>query len=171
MHVSPAKHSYTWLPRKCDYRTDTRTDRQKDRQTDLGQSDPYVPLCFGGDTKTTIIMIIHEKGKWFESVLWQYPFHQRKTKQIKRKYNFLKVWSFIRYLRRAFSVKMNLLHLPIHLVLFSRYPVGQSLQLWGLFNRTCSVAGRSIHVRPKLHGDREQPSKSCSQSSPVREYI
>ena len=22
MHVSPAKHSYAWLPRKCDYRTD-----------------------------------------------------------------------------------------------------------------------------------------------------
>ena len=29
MHVSPAKHSHEWLPRKCDYRTDTRTDRQK----------------------------------------------------------------------------------------------------------------------------------------------
>ena len=46
MHVSPAKHSYAWLPRKCDYRTDGRTDRQ----TDAGQSDPYVPLCFAGDT-------------------------------------------------------------------------------------------------------------------------
>ena len=35
MHVSPAKHSYAWLPRKCDNRTDThtntdgRTDRRK----------------------------------------------------------------------------------------------------------------------------------------------
>ena len=48
MHVSPAKHSYAWLPRKCDYRTDGRTDGQ----TDTGQSDPYVPLCFAGDTKT-----------------------------------------------------------------------------------------------------------------------
>ena len=28
MHVSPEKHSYAWLPRKCDYRTDRRTDRQ-----------------------------------------------------------------------------------------------------------------------------------------------
>ena len=28
MHVSPAKHSYAWLPRKCDYRTYTQTDRQ-----------------------------------------------------------------------------------------------------------------------------------------------
>ena len=27
----------------CDYWTDT--------QTDDGQSDPYVPLCFAGDTK------------------------------------------------------------------------------------------------------------------------
>ena len=28
MHVSPAKHSYAWLPIKCDYRTDTQTDTQ-----------------------------------------------------------------------------------------------------------------------------------------------
>ena len=28
MHVSPAKHSFAWLPRKCGYRTDGRTDRQ-----------------------------------------------------------------------------------------------------------------------------------------------
>ena len=25
MHVSPVKHSYAWLPRKCDYRTDRQT--------------------------------------------------------------------------------------------------------------------------------------------------
>ena len=31
MHVSPAKHSYVWLPRKCDYRTDRQTDGQTDR--------------------------------------------------------------------------------------------------------------------------------------------
>ena len=29
-----------WLP-----------NRQTDGQTDAGQSDPYVPLCFAGDTK------------------------------------------------------------------------------------------------------------------------
>ena len=46
MHVSPTQHSYVWLPRKCDYRTD--------RQTDAGQNDPYVPQCFAGDTKTCI---------------------------------------------------------------------------------------------------------------------
>ena len=45
MHVSPAKHSYLWLPRKFDYTGQTRT------LTDTGQSDPYVPLCFTGDTK------------------------------------------------------------------------------------------------------------------------
>ena len=43
MHVSPAKHSFG----KCD----RRTDRQTARQTDDGQSDPYVSLCFAGDTK------------------------------------------------------------------------------------------------------------------------
>ena len=36
------KNSYVWLPRKYNYRTH--------RQTDAGQSDPYVPLCFAGDT-------------------------------------------------------------------------------------------------------------------------
>ena len=39
MHVSPAKHNYVRLPRKCD------------GQTDAVQSYPYVPLCFAGDTK------------------------------------------------------------------------------------------------------------------------
>ena len=36
MHVSPAKHSYAWLPRKCVYRTDahTQTDRQTDGRTE-----------------------------------------------------------------------------------------------------------------------------------------
>ena len=52
MHASPAKHSYVWLPRKCDYRTDTHTHTRTDRQTDAGQSDPYVPLCFADDTKS-----------------------------------------------------------------------------------------------------------------------
>ena len=38
----------------CDYQesaTTRQTDRRTDRQTDAGQSDPYVPLCFAGDTK------------------------------------------------------------------------------------------------------------------------
>ena len=34
MHVSPAKHSFAWLPRKFDYWTDRRTDGHTDRQTD-----------------------------------------------------------------------------------------------------------------------------------------
>ena len=49
MHVSPAKHSFG----KCDRRTDGQTDGQTDRQ---GQSDPYVSLCFAGDTKINEIM-------------------------------------------------------------------------------------------------------------------
>ena len=31
MHMSPAKHSYVWLPRKCDYRTDRHMHRRTDR--------------------------------------------------------------------------------------------------------------------------------------------
>ena len=50
MHMSPAKQlclttKKAWLP-------DRQTDR--DRQTDAGQSDPYVPLCFAGNTKIII---------------------------------------------------------------------------------------------------------------------
>ena len=48
MHVSPAKHSYASV---TDGQTDRRTDGRTDRQTDDGQSDPYVSLCFAGDTK------------------------------------------------------------------------------------------------------------------------
>ena len=46
--------------------THRRTDRQMDGQTDAGQSDPYVPLCFAGDTKTLnpfkleVILWFHE---------------------------------------------------------------------------------------------------------------
>ena len=48
MHVSPAKHSYASV---TDGQTDGRTDGRTDGQTDNGQSDPYVSLCFAGDTK------------------------------------------------------------------------------------------------------------------------
>ena len=34
--------------------THTRTDRQTDRQIDAGQSDPFVLLCFAGDTKIKV---------------------------------------------------------------------------------------------------------------------
>ena len=37
MHVSPPKHSYAWLPRKCEYQTDTQTDRQ--------MLDKVIPMC------------------------------------------------------------------------------------------------------------------------------
>ena len=37
MHLSPAKHRYACLPRKCDYRTDTGTDRQT--------QDNVIPMC------------------------------------------------------------------------------------------------------------------------------
>ena len=41
MHVSPAKHSYAWLPRKCDYQTDRHTHRRTDSQT----PDKVIPMC------------------------------------------------------------------------------------------------------------------------------
>ena len=37
----------------CDYQesvTTGQTDRLTDGQTDAGQSNPYMPLCFAGDT-------------------------------------------------------------------------------------------------------------------------
>ena len=48
MHVSPAKHSYAWLP------LESVTTGHTDRRTDAGQSDPYLPLCFAGDTKIMV---------------------------------------------------------------------------------------------------------------------
>ena len=50
MHVSPAKHSFGKCDRKV-WQMDRQTDGRTDRQTDDGQSDPYVSLCFAGDTK------------------------------------------------------------------------------------------------------------------------
>ena len=38
MHVSPVKHSYVWLPRKCYYRTDTWTDGQTDARQSASQA-------------------------------------------------------------------------------------------------------------------------------------
>ena len=68
MHVSPAKHSYAWL------RTKVRLpDRQTHGQTDAGQSDPYVSLCFAGNTK---MHRLHELICFIQSLivfhsLWQ----------------------------------------------------------------------------------------------------
>ena len=63
MHVSPAKHSYAWLPRKCDYRTDRHT------HADAGQSDPYVPLYFAGNTKSILNTNAHS-FPW-EPFVWE----------------------------------------------------------------------------------------------------
>ena len=44
---------------KRDYQesvTIEQTDARTHTQTDAGQSDPYVPLCFAGDTKTKSYM-------------------------------------------------------------------------------------------------------------------
>ena len=49
--------------RRTDRQTDGQTDGRTDRQTD-GQSDPYVSLCFAGDTKMNTkcmkIICLHE---------------------------------------------------------------------------------------------------------------
>ena len=39
---------------QTDTHTDGQTDTHTDGQTDAGQSDPYVPLCFAGDTKLKV---------------------------------------------------------------------------------------------------------------------
>ena len=85
MDVSPAKHSYAWLPRKRDYRIDTRMDGQTDGQTDAGQSDPYVPICFAGDTKihcidlhskrSCLIWLDKDRRSKFTTFQWQSNAH------------------------------------------------------------------------------------------------
>ena len=44
--------------------TTGQTHRQTDGQTDAGQSNPYVPLCFTGDTKIKPIQA------WTSSLQW-----------------------------------------------------------------------------------------------------
>ena len=43
-----------------------RTDRHTHTQTDAGQSDPYVPQCFAGDTKTNTLFALTDRRrtKW-----------------------------------------------------------------------------------------------------------
>ena len=60
------------------------TTGQTDGQTDTGQSDPYVPLCFAGDTKTgsgqgTKIFVdgyAQRTQTWMLSTLLPVKFHQ-----------------------------------------------------------------------------------------------
>ena len=61
MHVSPAKHSYAWLPRKCDYRTDTHT--HTDRQT----PDKVIPMCRYASQATQKTAILPENFVKFHS--------------------------------------------------------------------------------------------------------
>ena len=64
MHMSPAKHSYVWLPRKRDYWIDGQT-----RQTDARKSDPYVSLCSAGDTKIKNTAKFWQK-KYETNLIW-----------------------------------------------------------------------------------------------------
>ena len=47
--------------------TDRQMDRRMDRQTDAGQSDPYVPLCFACDTKSSILKIMFKSFKYWDT--------------------------------------------------------------------------------------------------------
>ena len=50
--------------------THRRTDRHTHTQTDAGQSDPYVPLCFAGDTKIQYKdMFLKYLWIYFENIL------------------------------------------------------------------------------------------------------
>ena len=67
MHVSPAKHSYAWLPRKCDYRTDTRTDRQT--------LDKVIPMCCYASQVTPINPLKYWLKAHFKSLCSIVPVH------------------------------------------------------------------------------------------------
>ena len=51
-----------------DRRTDGQTGGQTDEQTDIGQSDPYVSLCFAGDTKTLVFFEIQSYLRFIRSL-------------------------------------------------------------------------------------------------------
>ena len=47
------------------------TTGQSDRQTDAGQSEPYVPLCFAGDTQISSLQLLFgHHFPTFETTLW-----------------------------------------------------------------------------------------------------
>ena len=52
--------------------TDARTHTHTHTQTDAGQSDPYVPLCFAGDTKSLI-----KKSTTVKSILCSQAYFNR----------------------------------------------------------------------------------------------
>ena len=72
----PAKHSFG----KCDRRTDRQTDGRTDRQTD-GQSDPYVSLCFAGDTKTICYEGTFNRNSTFATMTYHNVQHRSVTKE------------------------------------------------------------------------------------------
>ena len=55
MHVSPAKHSYAWQPRKRDFWTDTHTHGRTDRCRTKWS------LCAAGDTINCLFIHYHNK--------------------------------------------------------------------------------------------------------------
>ena len=68
MQVSPAKDSYAWLPRKCDYRTDTRTDRQT--------PDKVIPIRYFASQATQ-----QRKSHWSLSEQTVFPLMYRTDEQ------------------------------------------------------------------------------------------
>ena len=57
MHVSPAKQSYMWLPRKCDRRTDRRAEGQT--------PDKVIPMCCYPSQATQKHGILYSKQHCF----------------------------------------------------------------------------------------------------------
>ena len=55
MHVSPAKHSYVWLPRKCDYQESVTTG-----QTDRETPDKVIPMCRYASQATQKLYCIYQ---------------------------------------------------------------------------------------------------------------
>ena len=54
MHVSPAKHSYAWLPRKCDYRTVRQTP------------DKVIPMCRYASQATQRCIVLIYRSDFFK---------------------------------------------------------------------------------------------------------
>ena len=57
MHASPTKHSYAWLPIKCDYRTNRQTDTLTG--TDRKTPDKVIHMCRYASGDTKIYLLIH----------------------------------------------------------------------------------------------------------------
>ena len=120
MHVSPAKRSYAWLPRKCDYRTDRQTP------------DKVIPMC------RFALQATQKSRTAVQNQVYKIPFYEYFTYYI-HTCIFLNEWTIrpshsqcYLTLIRVFKVALAVSFIPLicGYFCFVRYQTSQNFQSW-----------------------------------------